>query len=273
MRWAVPVFGAAAAVVIVAGFLTTLDGRRELIDAAVDARPPTAMTEAEASPVIETVVQEEETEASLDAQLSLAADITTPESALVTLLELWGVEYQPGQSGCSQAATAGYECVQQRGSWSGLKQFDRPAVLTLVDHKGAAHSVVLTAIEGDSVELSISGVSVTHPIDQVSDMWFGQYTLLWRPPNGSSHALGPGSRGLNVLWLRQSLAEIDASYQTTAMASDIFDADLQQQVRTFQRDHRLDVDGVAGRQTQIIINTLLAHGDAPRLTIPRLAQE
>lgn len=273
LRWAVPVFGAAAAIVIVAGFLTTLDGRRELIDTAVDTSPPAAATQAETAPVVETVVPDEEAQASLDSQLALAADITTPESALVTLLDLWGVDYQPGSSGCSQAAAVGYECVQQRGSWSGLKQFDRPAILTLVDSKGAAHSVVLTAVEGDSVELSIGGVNVKHPTDQVSDMWFGQYTLLWQPPNGSSHALGPGSRGLNVLWLRQSLAEIDANYQTTAMTSDIYDADLQQQVRTFQRDHRLDVDGVAGRQTQIIINTLLAHADTPRLTIPRLAQE
>jgi general secretion pathway protein A len=273
LRWAVPVFGTAAAVVIVAGFLTTLDERRELIDAAVDTPVAAPVTQAAADPVVETIVPEEEAEASLDAQLSLATEITTPESALVTLLSLWGVEYQPGRPGCTQASAAGYECVQQRGSWSGLKQFDRPAILTLVDSKGATHSVVLTAIDGDSVELSIGGVNVKHTIDQVSDMWFGQYTLVWQPPNGSSLALGPGSRGLNVLWLRQSLAEIDANYQTTAITSDTFDADLQQKVRSFQRDHRLDVDGVAGRQTQIIINTLLAHTDTPRLTIPRLAQE
>jgi general secretion pathway protein A len=273
LRWAVPVFGTAAAVVIVAGFLTTLDERRELIDAAVDTPVPAPVTQAAADPVVETIVPEEEAEASLDAQLSLATEITTPESALVTLLSLWGVEYQPGRPGCTQASAAGYECVQQRGSWSGLKQFDHPAILTLVDSKGATHSVVLTAIDGDSVELSIGGVNVKHTIDQVSDMWFGQYTLVWQPPNGSSLALGPGSRGLNVLWLRQSLAEIDANYQTTAITSDTFDADLQQKVRSFQRDHRLDVDGVAGRQTQIIINTLLAHTDTPRLTIPRLAQE
>ncbi len=277
LRWAVPVFGAAAAIVIVAGFLTTLDERRGLIDEAVDPAPAaslaTSVPQAEAEPVVETVVAEAEVEASLDAQLALAVEITTPESALLTLLDLWGIDYQPGELACSQAAATGHECLHQRGSWSGLKQFDRPAILTLVDSKGAAHSVVLTAVEGETVELSIGGVSVKHPIDDVSDMWFGQYTLLWRPPNGSSIALGPGSRGPNVLWLRQSLAAIDAGYETTAMVSDIFDADLQQQVRAFQRDHRLDVDGVAGRQTQIIINTLLAPADTPRLTIPRLAQE
>ena len=33
------------------------------------------------------------------------------------------------------------------------------------------------------------------------------------------------------------------------------------------------VDGLAGQQTQIIINSLLAPDDTPRLMIPRLAQE
>ena len=164
-------------------------------------------------------------------------------------------------------------CFFQRGSWGSLKRFDRPAILTLVDQSGDAHDVVLTGIEGQRVQLSIGGVSVSHPAAAVSELWFGEYMLLWRPPNGASLSLGPGARGPNVLWLRQSLASIDARYATQAPDSDIYDSDLQQQVRAFQRDNRLDVDGLAGRQTQIIINSLLAPGSAPRLTIPRLAQE
>ena len=85
--------------------------------------------------------------------------------------------------------------------------------------------------------------------------------------------MAPGSRGPSVLWLRKSLAEIDARYRTDLPNSDEFDEDLRQNVRAFQRDHRLDVDGVAGQQTQIIINTLLAADDTPRLTIPRLAHD
>jgi general secretion pathway protein A len=219
------------------------------------------------------VAPEPEPEVSLDAQLQVAGDLTNKEAALITLLQRWGLEYRSDATGCSQAAAAGYECLFQRGSWSGLRQYDRPAVLTLIDHQGATHNVVLTAIEGEMAELSIGGVTVTHELADVSDMWFGQYMLLWRPPNGASMALGPGSRGANVVWLRQSLAAIDDRYQTTAANSNIFDAELQEQVRAFQRDHRLSVDGLAGHQTQIIINTLLAPDNTPRLTVPRLAQE
>jgi murein L,D-transpeptidase YcbB/YkuD len=73
--------------------------------------------------------------------------------------------------------------------------------------------------------------------------------------------------------LRQSLAAIDPRYQTASQTPDIFDDDLADKVRLFQRDNRLDVDGLAGHQTQIIINTLLNPDSTPRLVIPRLAQE
>jgi len=275
LRWAIPVLGMAAAIVIVTGFLTTLDGRREFTDDGVDPVVVSSTTQPalqpEADPELDTAAAEPEV--SLDEQLQLAEGLTSPESALIALLDLWDLDYRGGERACTQAVSSGYECLFKWGSWGGLKQFDRPAVLTLVDDNGTAHNVVLTAITGETVELSIGGVTVTHPIEDVSDMWLGQYILLWRPPNGTSAALGPGSRGANVVWLRQSLPAIDPRYQTQAIDSDVFDADLQNQVRAFQRDHRLDVDGLAGHKTQIIMNTLLARDDTPRLTIPRLAQE
>jgi len=85
-------------------------------------------------------------------------------------------------------------------------------------------------------------------------------------------ALGPGLRGPEVTWLRDSLAAIDERYATEG-TTDLFDAELEDRVRRFQRDHRLDVDGLAGQQTQIIINSLLAIEGIPRLSAPRFAQD
>ena len=70
----------------------------------------------------------------------------------------------------------------------------------------------------------------------------------------------------NVRWLRQSLAEIDSGWQPAAGNTDIFDDELQQRLIAFQRQHRLEADGLAGQKTQIIINSLLASDDTPRLT-------
>ena len=189
----------------------------------------------------ETVVVDTEVVPSLNEQLLLAADVTTTAYALAALFDTWGLEFRTGaQSGCSQASAAGLACLYQRGSWSGLRQMDRPAILSLVDNNGHSHEVVLTAIHGEAAELSIGGVTVKHPVTEITQSWFGQYMLLWRPPGGAAVSLGPGTRGPAVLWLRESLATISAAYATQAAGSDLFDDELESMVRNFQRDHRLD---------------------------------
>jgi len=243
----------------------------------VSAEPPgEPVVEApEAVPEEATVaVQLPEPQPTLNEQLQLAAELTNTSSALTSLFNAWGLEYKRGpQSGCEQATEAGLACLYQRGSWTGLRQMDRPAILTLIDDSGETHEVVLTAINGAMAELSIGGVLVTHPVESITDAWFGQYLLLWRPAGGQAVSLGPGSRGLNVLWLRESLAAIDGQFATGKPSSDFYDEELAQVVRAFQRANRLDIDGLAGQQTQIIINSMLAVDGTPRLRTPRLAQD
>ena len=207
--------------------------------------------------------------ASLSEELALSGELTTRDFAFASLFELWGLEYTSGsQTGCSQAAAAGLACLSQRGSWNGLRQFNRPAILTIIDNDGDSHEIVLTAIHDDSAELSIGGVAVTHPVSEITELWFGEFSLLWRPPFGVPVSLSPGSRGAEVLWLRQSLADIDERYISDIIDSDVYDTNLQIIVREFQRDHRLAVDGLAGQQTLIIINSLLESDGSPRLTTP-----
>lgn len=210
-------------------------------------------------------------QASLSEELVLAGDLTTIDFALASIFDLWGLDYTSGsQNGCTQAAAAGLACLYQRGSWNGLRQLNRPAILSVIDNSGNSHNLVLAAINADSTAvISIGGVEVTHPIDEITDIWFGQFMLLWRPPGGTPVSLVPGSRGAEVVWLRESLAQIDDSYTSAAMGSDQYDSNLQGIVRQFQRDNRLDVDGLAGQQTLIVVNSLLGPDGTPRLTLPR----
>ncbi len=251
-------------------------------EAAVVPPQPAAEAEPEADSDVETEAPQPEPEPepepkpepTLVQQLELAGELTTTAYALATLFDAWGLEYRSGAtSGCAQASAAGLACFYQRGSWSGLRQMDRPAILTLTDNAGNNHEVVLTAIHGATAELSIGGVRTTHPVQSISEIWFGQYMLLWRPAGGSVVSLGPGTSGADVSWLRASLASISPDYASANPDSDEYDAELEQIVRAFQRDHRLNVDGLAGQQTQIIINSLLAVEGTPRLTMPRLARD
>ena len=224
----------------------------------------------EATPVAETSADTVTTKATLSEELALAGELTSMDFAMSALFELWGLEYMSGsQGGCSQAADAGLACLYQRGSWSGLRQLNRPAVLSVVDENGTSHDIVLLAINaGGYADLSIGGVRVTHPVSEVSDIWFGQFMLLWQPPGGVPVSLAPGSSGSEVVWLRRSLASIDERYVSDAVNSDEYDINLQNIVRQFQRDNRLDVDGLAGQQTLILVNSLLGADGTPRLTMP-----
>jgi len=228
--------------------------------------PATAEPESlpEAAPIMPTLSEE----------LAMAGELTTTDFAMASLFERWGLEYTRGSvSACAQAAAAGLACLYQRGSWNGLRQLNRPAVLTVIDPVGDAHEVVLTRIEGDNADLSIGGVEVTHTVDEINDLWFGEFMLLWRPPAGVPVSLTPGSRGSEVVWLRKNLAQIDQRYRTNNIDSDEYDASLQSTVRQFQKDHRLDVDGLAGQQTLIVINSLLPADGSPRLVGPALTQD
>ena len=285
LRWSMPAIGILGGAVVIAGAWTLLDEQRTQGDAAVGPGIPgeafvhQAQVAAETgNPGVAVVHTANRVEPGLDEQLRLAQDLTGAESAaamaMATLFDLWSLSYPSGtQDICAHVESMGYACLSQRGSISSLRQLDRPAILTLIDSRGVSHSVVLTALQGDQAELTIAGVAVSHPVTTVANVWFGQYLLLWKPPNGYSMALGLGVQDGNVVWLRQSLAAIDDRYRAEPTDLDIFDASLDQRVRAFQRDHRLDVDGLAGRQTQIIINSLLAPDGRPRLATPGLAQD
>ena len=220
------------------------------------------------------VIAEKSAPATLADELSLARGLTTNDFALASLFNLWGLTYTSGsEDGCSQAAAAGLACLYQRGSWNGLRQLDRPAILTVIDANGSSYELVLIAINGDIAELSIGGVTVTHPVHEVTDLWFGDFMMLWRPPSGVAISLSSRSFRPDVVWLRQSLATIDDSYASADVNNGSYDTDLQNIVRQFQRDNRLNVDGLVGQQTLIIINSLLGSSDSPRLTTSRLMQD
>ena len=271
LQWATPAMATAGLLLVAYGAWSWFSGQepeREI----VAATPAPVVTPAWAAPA-PVVVEEPVSQTTLDEQLQLANDLTSLEGALATLLELWGLDTRNAANACNPALESGYECLGQRGSWNNLRQLDRPAILTLMDRKGDLHRVVLTAIHGDRAELSIAGVTVSHGLDEVSELWFGQFLLIWMPANGVSVAMIPGAKDPNVVWLRQSLVAIDERYRAAPLDSDTYDTTLANRVREFQRDHRLVVDGLAGRHTQIIVNSLLAADDVPRLTTPRLAQD
>jgi len=263
--WLSPAIGALTATVVIAGIWAMTQNLRSQSPQSLSVPLNDTVAPAMASDVEESIPPV--VQSSLDTLLQESASMTTRVIAMTNLLSIWSIEYERSMpSACAQAEAAGLSCLSQRGSWMVLQQLDKPAVLTLTDSTGQAHSGVLISIKDDSADLLLGNKQLTVPVDEIKKVWFGQYLLIWQPPNGDSSALQLGARGPKVIWLRQSLAALDPNPVASASNSDFFDSELEQQLVEFQRRNRLEADGLAGQQTQIIINSRLGLDDRPSLS-------
>jgi general secretion pathway protein A len=194
---------------------------------------------------------------------------TTMEAAFNSLFSLWGAQYQAGTGhACEQAGVHGLSCVWQRGSLAQLKLINRPAILTLIDTDGAPHQVVLTGLDGAAAQILIGAQEARVPVAELADYWFGEFLVLWRPQNGELRPLRAGMRGDDVRWLRQGLEHLHG-LPASSETGDIFDAELERMVEDFQRSRRLAVDGVAGLQTLLVLDSALGAPGTPTLAAER----
>jgi general secretion pathway protein A len=190
---------------------------------------------------------------------------TDTDGAFARLFGLWGTKYAAGAGEpCSQAAAQGLECVTERGSFGQLRLYNHPAILLLTDAAGGAHQVVLTGLDDEHAHLELGAAPQAVPLGELSRYWMGDFVMLWRPASSPVKALSAGMRGTDVRWLRQSLQQLHGQH-SDAVVSDVFDEGLTREVREFQRQHQLSVDGIAGLQTQIALAGAVAGPNGPLL--------
>ncbi|MEZ5500971.1 MAG: AAA family ATPase [Steroidobacteraceae bacterium] len=202
--------------------------------------------------------------------LAQFAPETDTDNAFNKLFALWGAQYVAGRvDPCNQATQKGLECLTRRGTLAELQRFNRPAILSLSDDAGNVHQVVLASLAGDRAVLSLGGEAREVGLGDLTRYWFGDYVLLWRPVGGMTRDFRFGMRGASVRQLRESLARVNGT--SAPDDSDIYDADLAQQVVQFQRRYRLAADGIAGVQTLVMLDSVTAGNDTPML-VARSAQ-
>jgi general secretion pathway protein A len=201
---------------------------------------------------------------SINALLAANSANTTDAAAFRRLLSLWGTAMADDKDPCGQAAKAGLSCLEQRGSWAQVKALNRPAILTLTDDRGQRHRVVLSGLDDRFATLNLGEHNERVPVDELSRDWFGEFTVVWKPKTARARPLSVGMKGDEVRWLRRSLNALqgDASDPETG---DVYDQELATAVQNFQREHRLSVDGIAGLQTQVVLDTALAEPGSPLL--------
>jgi general secretion pathway protein A len=202
--------------------------------------------------------------ASVNALLLANEANTTDAAAFRRLLALWGTALADDRDPCGQAAKAGLACLDQRGSWAQVKTLNRPAILTLTDDRGQRHRVVLSSLDDKTATLNLGEHNERVSIDDLSRDWFGDFTVVWKPKTSRTRLLSLGMQGDEVRWLRRSLNAL-AGGASDPEHADVYDQELAIAVQNFQREHRLNVDGIAGVQTQVVLDTVLADPNSPLL--------
>jgi len=180
------------------------------------------------------------------------------------LFQHWQQDYDPRREPvvCTFAARQGLGCLTLAGELSLLEQLDRPAVITL-RYQQQPYAVMLTALDADSAEVLFNAQPRRLSRALLQQLWGGSFTLLWRQPPGYREPLWPGAQGAEVDWLHRQLAR-QRGVATDVPLKSRYDAELFLQVKAFQQQQGLTVDGVAGPLTLIRLNSLVL-ADLPRL--------
>ncbi len=201
---------------------------------------------------------------SINDLLAVNSANTSDAAAFRRLLSLWGTAMADDKDPCAQALKAGLSCLEQRGSWAQVRALNRPAILTLTDDRGQRHRVVLSALDDKFATLNLGEHDERVPLEEISRDWFGEFTVVWKPKTAHARLLSMGMKGDEVRWLRRSLNALQGA-ASDPEHGDVYDEELAIAVQNFQREHRLNVDGIAGLQTQVVLDTALAEPGSPLL--------
>jgi general secretion pathway protein A len=193
---------------------------------------------------------------------------TSSDAAFGQLLQAWGAHYVPGPTdACTQAAAQGLECITLHSSFAQLRALSRPVVLMLGDAGGRSQQLLLVALDEQSALLMAGSRRVRASIAELANLWFGECVLVWRPATANVNELRPGATGPAVRRLHRALLT-EAGEPASTPTSAVYTAEVQKRVADFQREHHLQADGVAGIETQLMLDTALAVPGSPRLLDP-----
>ncbi|MEZ5558837.1 MAG: peptidoglycan-binding domain-containing protein [Pseudomonadales bacterium] len=177
----------------------------------------------------------------------------TQRAAYAAVFNAWGVDFPDADDGtipCNFAPSAGLQCLSRTGTWSDIRTLNLPVVLELWDSGEAPFYGAVTALSGNLATLHLGARQLQIDLERLRDRWFGRYVVLWQMPPDYHGNLNRGDRHPSVRWLRQQLETL-SDRRIPGTAADLFDADLQAAVVTFQRDESLLADGIVGPETWI----------------------
>lgn len=185
----------------------------------------------------------------------MAAVMLSPGEAMLRLWPLYSSSPIP-QDPCTSAVYAGVACVEADAqTWDDLAVFDRPLLLNIITPQRFAAEVLLLGMEGSTARVLTGEGVATLALAELAPLWTGRYAFLWHPPAGFERPLALGDNSPVVGEVARLFAALDG--RERPLADRRFNSGLQQRVRLFQQQHRLDDDGVVGVRTLLKLNEQL----------------
>ena len=180
------------------------------------------------------------------------------------LFNLWGVDFPSNTqfTPCDFARTKQLSCWYRHGTFTDIKRTNRPAVLKMVSRQGSVFFITLLEqnkrgqwlIAADTMRMTVSEM-------RLDKIWTEEFVVLWKRPNHYVRTIRPGDRGPLVAWLGTQLASI--GIYNTPVKDMVYSSRLMSEVRQLQRRCGIQVDGLLGRETIILLNTI--NGGVPVL--------
>ncbi len=184
--------------------------------------------------------------------------------AFQALFKLYGIDFKPQsqETPCQHAADNGLRCYKGRGGLSDLFTINQPVVMRLSTTDGKLFFATLFALDRQAATLDVGGIVQRVSLNALTNAWQGNFVLIWNAPPNFRTELRLNQRGEMVVWLRHAMEAVDGVRNN---GSDVFDADLEQRVRSFQSAEGMQPDGLVGSRTLIRINARANKSNLSRL--------
>ena len=191
--------------------------------------------------------------ASDDPSALLAAATADISQAWRELSLRWNVAIGDGEP-CAAAARAELACFRGTGGLLGVRQLDRPALLSLRGAQGGPVYAQLVAVEDDRATLVAGRQTFELSLPALARVWRGEYASFWRTPPGWRAGADANLPAALSAWLVQQLGAAPAGGS----------AGLRERVSAFQLSQGLQPDGRPGPVTLMQLNRV-AGLDEPHL--------
>jgi general secretion pathway protein A len=197
--------------------------------------------------------------ASLKALLEEQGLGTDVDAAYAAIAARWGASYERRgtETPCSAVRRGGLECLVRRGGWDLVRQLDLPAVLEVVAPSGVRHFIAVTALDTDGATVELGPRRELVSSDAIEREWRGTFVVLWKPPRAGIGLLSRGTKGADVVWLRQRLAALDGQTEPSPRGASLYDEPLAARVLAFQRAQKLAADGIVGAETMAKLSAVI----------------